>query len=375
MTALKTTRDLPLYVSLAGILRQSIRDQQLGPGHLLGTENGLVRDHQVSRVSVRKATDLLIRDGLIERRPGKGLFVCAATPARPAIARAASQTIQMVCGNLAWPACLQMARGVQSAAREAGTQVQLYDAHGSVETDVEFIRGLADGTSAGAVIVALQSPVFTEALYQLKRSGLPFVLIDPHSRDLDMPSVVSDNLEGGRLAGARLLSQGHERIAFFGDLANATVQDRLAGLRDAVGDAGRPFHRALVMDVRPSDPLVDWSPLVAERTRAALASSTPPTAIFASCDAIARAVVVALAAAGLRVPHDLSVIGFDDDPLAQQVDPPLTTVRQDFPALGRAAVDLLQRMISGGVVTAERTILPVTLVERRSVGPPPEPRD
>lgn len=359
--------DQPLYLALAEILRRSIRDGRLAPGHLLGTESALVRTHRVSRVSVRKATDVLIAEGLIERRAGKGIYVRGGGGAaiRP------SGALQVVCGNLAWPACLMTARGVQAAARVSGTAVQLYDAHGSVEADVAFLHGLADGGHGGAIILALQSPVFTEALYGLKVRGFPYVLIDPHSRDLDVPAVVSDNYDGGRQAGAHLLARGHRRIGFIGDLGNATVQDRLAGLRDAVGDAGLPFDRGLVADIRPQDPLADWTPLAEERTRALLRAGAPPTAIFASCDAVARAAVHAANAAGRRVPDDLSIIGFDDDPLAQQVEPQLTTVRQDFDAMGRAAVELLQRRIADGAAPAERRVLAVSLVERRSVGPPP----
>lgn len=356
---------MPLYRDLAASLRASITSQGLRPGQLLGSEHDLARSRGVSRVSVRRATDELIREGLIERRPGKGLFVCASPGGGPV-----TGMIQVVSGNLAWDASLKAVRGVQAAARATGVQVQLYDAHGSMAEDIEVIRRLSDGPAAGAVILALHNARFTEALYGLKARGFPFVLIDQRLRDLDVSAVLSDNPAGGRQMGELLVRHGHRRIAFLGDLSAVTVQERLAGLRDAVGDAGLPFDRALVADVQPEDPLADWTPMIAERTRAVMAAAVPPTAIFASCDAIARGVCKALAGMGLRVPVDVSVVGFDDDPLAELVDPPLTTVRQQFEGMGRAAFELLQRRMNDPLAPAEHRALPVTLVERRSLAAP-----
>lgn len=351
-----------LYLDLANDLRGDLASGRFRPGQLFASEHDLARSRKLSRVTVRKASDVLIGEGLLERRPGKGLFVRSGPGGRAA-------TIQVVCGNLDWAPSLQAARAIKESARPHNFQIQIYDAHGSMAEDIEAIRLLPETGARGAVVFALHSVEFAEALYALKVAGFPCVLIDQRLADLDIPSVMADNHAGGYLAGQLLAGKGHRRIAFVGDLDADTVQARLAGLRDAVGDAGLPFGRAMVQDVSTPDRFAPWGPLVEERLRALFAAPERPTAIFASCDAIARDVYAALGRMGLMVPRDVSVVGFDDDPLASVLVPGLTTIGQPFQDMGRAAFELLHRRILDPAAPVEHRKVPVTLVERGSVAP------
>jgi LacI family transcriptional regulator len=371
-----------MYLTLAASLRREIVAGGFHPGQMIASEHDLARRENVSRVTVRRASELLIKEGLLERRPGKGLFVAdpgtrtvatSASEHPPTHSALAARTVQVVAGNLAWEPCLQAARGVQAAARGEGTQVQLYDAHGHEAADLAMIRQLPDGPAQGAVIVALHSAGFVEALCALKLGGYPFVLVDQRLRDIEVPSVLADNHGGGLAVGRHLLALGHRRIGFIGDLVADTVQARLTGLRDAVGDAGLPFDRSLVVDLRPEDRLGDWSAQVEAQCAALLDRPDRPSAVFASCDAVARPVLAAAAKRGLRVPQDLSVAGFDDDPLATLVTPALTSVRQPFQELGRAAFALLAARLASAGAAVEHRVLPVELVVRASTGPAPSP--
>ena len=365
----------PRYAALAGELRRLIASGTHRPGQPLASEHELARRHRLSRVTVRRASALLIGEGLLERRAGRGLYLCSATGAPPlAAARRAHtglRTVQVVAGNLAWASCLQIARGVQAAARAAGAEVQLHDAHGSERGDLELLRQLPRGSAQGAVVIALHGAPFLEALYALRQSGYPCVLVDQRLHDLALPSVTADNRDGGRRTARHLIALGHRRIAFIGDLEADTVQERLAGLRDGCGDAGLAFDRALVADLRPHHRLGDWTPAVVAVASALLRRRQPPSALVASCDAVARAVYAAAAALGLDIPSDLSVVGFDDDPLAALLDPPLTTVRQPFDAMGRSAFALLRRRLAAapaapGSVRSSERVLAVDLVLRSS---------
>ena len=358
------------YQLLADSLRRQIASGEHPPGHLLASEHELARRRKVSRVTVRRASELLIREGLLERRPGKGLFVAQRTPAKVLSVRRAG-TVTVIAGNLAWPTCLQAARGVQLAARAAGTEVQFHDAHGSVQDDLELIRRLPEGPATGAIIISLHSAAFIDALYGLKQTGYPFVLVDHRLRDLDVPSVVADNHDGGRQLATHLLGLGHRRMAFIGDLDADTVQARLDGMRDAIGDAGLPFDRSLVFGLTPLDRLGDWSQDVQLATDALLDLPLPPSAIVASCDAVARSVYRAASARGRQIPRDLSVAGFDDDPLALLLQPPLTTIRQPFAELGRAAFAVISARLRDPAAASEHRILPVELVTRTSTAPCP----
>jgi LacI family transcriptional regulator len=164
---------------------------------------------------------------------------------------------------------------------------------------------------------------------------------------------------------------GHKRIAFIGDLIAASVQARLAGLRDAIGDAGIAFRRSMVVDlVAGADRFGDWTECVTAGVKRLVHHDDRPTAIFCSCDGVARLVYRALAAMGMKVPTEISVIGYDDDPLAEWLSPTLTTIRQPFHQMGEAAMRMLEKRIADPVCPAEFLRLPVELVKRESVVPP-----
>lgn len=349
-----------LSESLAEAMRQEIRTGRHAPGALIGSEHDLARQHGVSRVTVRRATDRLIADGLIERRPGKGLYITGDQDRNHGV-------LQFVAGNLAWVPCLLAARAIQAQARGTGLRLQIYDAHGSYAEDLATLAGLPESGARGAVIMGLHAPAFAEALYGLKHAGFPFVLLDERLHDLEVSSVTADNHSGGYQVGQACCAHGHRRIAFIGNLGAETVQARLAGLRDAVGDAGLPFDRRLIADIVSDDPLAAWTPQVAQATRDLMAVDDPPTAIFASCDAIARDVMVTLAELGIRVGDEVSVVGFDDDPLAVQLATPLASVRQDFTAMGEIAFALVHEAMRNPGAGVERRVVPVQFIERASL--------
>src|ERR1700743_1659552 len=111
-----------LYISLAEHLRRAIPEGEYQRGELIGSEHELARRRSISLMTVRRASEMLVNEGLLERRPGKGLYVRES--------RVNAKLIQVMAGNLSWDPCLQVARGVQSAAKQLGIAVQLYDAHG-----------------------------------------------------------------------------------------------------------------------------------------------------------------------------------------------------------------------------------------------------
>lgn len=359
-----------VYETLANGLRRAIRRGEFQPGDLIGTEHGLAREKSISRMTVRRASELLIDEGLLERRPGKGLYVRSCRPTNLGPVTGSAGQIQVVAGNLEWEPSVQISRGVQAVARGEGMQVQLYDARGDAGLDLEMIRRLPDSEARGAIIIALHSPAFNEALFTLKARHFPFVLVDQRLHDIEVPSVMADSYAGGYQVGQMLLKHGHTRIAFIGDLIAMTVRDRLQGLRDAISDARVLFDRSLVVDlVCGEDRMGDWSPTVEQAAHDLMRRDDAPTAIFCSCDGVAKMLYRKLAQMNLRVPQDVSVVGFDDDPVAEWLPPPLTTVRQPFHEMGKAAIDLLSNLMQNPDKPVEHRTLPVTIVERSSVAP------
>ena len=351
---------LPIYEALADRIRQSIRVGEYSSGQMIGSEYELARRESISRMTVRRASELLVNEGLVERRPGKGLYVRSD--------RVNTRMVQMVAGNLQWEPSLQVSRGAQTVAKQRGIQVQLYDAHGDVELDLAMLRQLPTSQARGAIVVSLHSPTFNEAVYQLKVEKFPFVLVDQRLQDIEVSSVTADDHSGGYQVGQVFTQAGHKRIAFIGDLDATTVRDRQAGLRDAIADAGQRFDRSLVLDLQAGmDRMGDWSARIDVCVRDVMGRPNPPTAIFFSCDAVARTAYRTLLQMGLRIPQDVSVMGYDDDPLAEWLTPGLTTVRQPFLGMGQAAMEMLCRRMGNSHLPVEHQVLPVELVNRGSV--------
>jgi len=361
----------PVYASLLAEIRRNIRTGKVLPGQSIGTEVGLAAAAGISRVSVRRAVDRLIEEGLVIRRAGKGIFV-----AKPG---GVSARVHVVLANLEHDIHLGVFRGVQRFGQLNGTHVQVYDAHGNVDADIEFIRQLPHTPSDGAIIVAIHTPRFAKALFDLKASGFPMVLVDQRLSSLEVPSVLTDNYRGGFLLGKELVALGHRRVGVIGDLLNAhTVRDRLQGLQDAFIDAGLSFDRSLIVDLEITDILSPSTEPVERGVYRLMQRPDRPTAIFCTNDINAIRAYAPLKALDLRVPQDVSVVGFDDLPFCPYVDPPLSTVRQPFEEMGRIALEMLLKQIAtrkrGEKGTgAEYRLLTPIWVPRGSAAPPPGP--
>ncbi|MGW3683384.1 LacI family DNA-binding transcriptional regulator [Streptomyces prasinus] len=200
----------------------------------------------------------------------------------------------------------------------------------------------------------------------LEQHRIPFVMIDPV---LEPPpgvvSVGATNWQGGVTATEHLLSLGHERIAVVAGHRHTMSSDaRVAGYSSALALAGVPQCAGYVRHAGSDEASVR------HLMRELLDLPEPPTAVFVCSDRMALGVYEALAERGLRVPDDMSVIGFDDLPEARWLAPPLTTVRQPLSEMAATALRLLVRIMDGHRPESTRTELSTRLVERASTAPP-----
>ncbi|MGW2834333.1 LacI family DNA-binding transcriptional regulator [Streptomyces sp. NPDC001286] len=226
-----------------------------------------------------------------------------------------------------------------------------------------------DLVSAGRrAVIAITSVYTTTHLNELARAGLPLVVLDPlHLPDNRVNSVGATNFAGGLAATQHLLSLGHRRIAYLGGPTMAVCnQARMHGYRAAMEAQGAPVRDAYV---RPGEFTYETGLLGAA---ALLDLEETPTAIFAGNDEIALGAMEAARTRGLRIPEDLSVVGFDDTSLAQMASPPLTTVRQPLREMGGAALRTALRLANGEKVESHHIELATELVVRASTAPPRE---
>jgi LacI family transcriptional regulator len=199
-----------------------------------------------------------------------------------------------------------------------------------------------------------------EELRRLLRSELPCVGVDVELAGTCTGYVMSDNVDGAATAVRHLHGLGHRRIATITGLIDTKPGiDRLRGYREECQRFGLAYR----------DEYVAYGDYYFESGQTAarklLALDEPPTAIFAASDMMAIGVIRAAAEAGLSVPGDLSIVGFDDIQIAQHLHPPLTTLAQDKPGLGVAAARALLRQVEGAD-SAEPVTLPVELIVRDS---------
>jgi len=257
------------------------------------------------------------------------------------------------------PWAMEIARGALAAAHEAGLTVSLTSLSEGGERASWFDHVTARGTRG---VIVLLSRFSARQKAELRSRGLPFVVVDPRGEpDPDVPTVGATNWSGGLTATRHLLGLGHERIATIGGPTDLLCsRARLDGYRSAMEAAGIEVDPALV---RTGDYRVEGG---FKEAMALLDLPEPPSAIFAGSDLQALGVLEAARLHHVRVPSDLSIVGFDDLPLSAWTSPALTTVRQPLAEMASAAV----RLVLTGGATADRSVeLATSLVERESTAP------
>ena len=232
------------------------------------------------------------------------------------------------------------------------------------DREVSLVERLMRGTTDGAILML---PEESEAeLVSLQQQGFPFVVVDPREPPPEgIPCVAAMHAAGAKQATEHLLGLGHRRIgAIAGSPGWYATEERLAGFRAALAGAGILLDPELVVH---SDWRLPWGTAAAHRL---LELPDPPTAIFGFNDNVAIGAFHAAYERGLRVPDDLSVVGFDDTNQAVIVTPRLTSVAQPLAELGRMGVSLLVRLLEGQRLDAMRIELATRLVVRDSTAPP-----
>ncbi len=256
------------------------------------------------------------------------------------------------------PFSTELLKGAADALRGTGFELVVYSAGGRTGDpqgwEHRYLTRLSGTLVDGALLV-------TPAVDLEGQPGTPVVAVDPHTGRSPLPTVDSDNLHGGQLATEHLISLGHRRIALLTgreDLKSA--QQRETGYRRALAGAGVPVDESLI---RRGDYDHD---IAAESARELLSGPDRPTAVFAANDITAIATIETAAELGLRVPEDLSVVGFDNIPESALCTPPLTTVQQPIREMGRRAITLLVRLINGEQPDETHITLGTELIVRQS---------
>ncbi len=268
--------------------------------------------------------------------------------------------IDVVFNGLDSPWAVEILRGIEDwcSAHTMGATVSAVR-HGNARP-ASWTSALASHDTDGVILVT--SELTMPQLRQVRSEGIPLVVVDPvNLPEPDLPSVGATNWAGGLAATDHLLTLGHRRIgAITGPADYLCSRARVDGYRSALERAGIKFDEALL---RHGDFQHEGG---FGRGGELLDLAEPPTAIFAGSDQQALGVYEAARQRGLRIPQDLSVVGFDDLPAARWVSPPLTTVRQPLADMGKVAAEMLGDLIEGVPLRSQRVELTTELIVRES---------
>lgn len=284
-------------------------------------------------------------------------------PLARGLSRGRSQTIGVVVPFFTHSSAVERLRGIAAALSPSKYDLVLFNVESPMHRDEHFAALTRRDRADGLLVLSLPPP--PAHLARLTANGVPVVLVDAHG---DAPAVVTDDVEGGRIATRHLAELGHERIAFVGDHPNSPFGFTSSGHRQ------EGWAEVLTeIGVRKRRHLLRHGPHDRDAGRALVADllslRTRPTAIFAASDILALGALEAARQAGLRVPEDLSVVGFDDIELSAYVG--LTSVRQPLFESGRLGASLLLDAVERGVVhdNVEHQ-LELELVVRSTSAPP-----
>ena len=331
----------------------SVKDVAAAAGVSLGTVSNVLNRPSVVSAATRERVERAMSElGFIRNESARQL--------RAGTSRALAYV--MLDGNN--PFFHDVAEGIETAAEAADLSLFVCNSNSRAEREAKHLDRLAQQRVQGILI----TPVDPDAphLEEIARRGIPFVMVDRLSTAGDHCSVAVDDVLGGRIAVEHLIDRGHQRVAFVGGPSSiGQVRERLQGAREVWSEFGMAEEDLIHL---PTEALTGNEGHSAGERLAGLPSRRRPTAAFCANDLLALGLLQHAVTAGLRVPDDLAIVGFDDIDFAAAAAVPLTSVRQPRQELGRTAARLvLDEAANPNHVHEQATFVPA-LVARASTG-------
>jgi GntR family transcriptional regulator of arabinose operon len=362
----------PAHRRISDEIAARIESGQYLTGAKLPSEPRLAAEFRVSRGTLRQALASLRQLGFIDSIAGRGTFVRGP---RPRVLASRRRVVGLIVPSVTRPALPEVLTAIEDELHGKGYSLLVGTSGNTGEQEKGRLhRILREGVS-GLIVLPMDGRPDPAAYRQLLDEAFPLVLIDRHIVGLSLDAVLPDNVGGAFVAVSHLIELGHRRIAFISsdNVTTTSVVERLMGYQQALRASEIQVEPEMIFTRLPAIPPdgIDEDRVIEDNARriARFLSSRPlPTAVFALHDRIAISVLEASAELGLRVPEDLAIVGFDDDPLAQTLRVPLTTIAQPRDQIGRTAARMIADRIEGRRTETARIVLPTQLVIRRSSG-------
>jgi len=359
---LKETCFAPIYQQVTDFLWDKIRKGDIPHGTKLPSESVLAKKLGISRVTLRHALGILTKKGLLVSYRGKGSFVQLSETNRytqnKTVGFISSYDLEKGEQN---PFLMFLLQGVKNKLEGRVKLLLLSRKEGN-------LAELYHGNHLDAMLIISPSKKEIKDINKLPLQFIPHVIVSSSFnayRKNKLVFVDSDNIEGACKAVNYLTSLGHMRIAYIGAVPQQSNSiDRLKGYKKALREKGIEFDTSLVYE----DSDGHYLERAYDATKEILETRDPPTAIFAGGFELALRTIKAIRKTGLKIPDDISVIGFDDFGMCDYISPTLTTVKQPLYELGEKAAEKILEWINNGNVKQKMTILPTELIIRESCG-------
>ncbi|HOE95796.1 MAG TPA: GntR family transcriptional regulator [Candidatus Sumerlaeota bacterium] len=359
-------RSIPLYESIVRQLAEEM--SSLRPGDRFSTLDDLCERFQTSKITARRAISELARLGYVTAKPGVGLLV--SDPREQTQTKDICFLTNGIHAGGAMPLLLQ---GIERVARQEGYHLLLNNTEADAELNHLSVEWMLEHSVAGTVISLphnmQECDWLHEVLTRIEAHRIPAVLVDSRfiHGESKVPYVVAENYEGAMQAVEHLTQLGHRRIAAINESYNSACLERKEGFRGGLLKYGADYDPKLFPDFY----IHEEYERCAEAIDYFLGLKAPPTAIFCNHDLIAQKCILLLQERGVRVPEDISIVGFDDLPFSEHCRPPLTTIRQPLIEIGAEAAALLLHRIRVDFDYRPCKRLPTRLILRRSTAPCP----
>lgn len=331
---------LPKYHQLKEIIKESSKKGMIKPNERIQSESELMTIYKISRHTVRHAMGDLVNEGWLYREPGIGTF-CADRLSRTSKKTFIIGVISVVVSNYIFPSIIH---GIDNVIHPKGYSIVLGNANHNTEKEAAHLQDMINRNVDGLIIEptrsALSSPNI-KYFHKLREKGIPFVMIDSYFDELNPSYVCMDDVLGGYLAAEYLLELGHRRISIIYKSDHLPSTKRFQGYKKALKRYKVDYSEELVKSFVLPENKNPTSPLIEELFKI----KKPPTAIFCYNDQIALQAYKAITKLGLKIPHDVSLVGFDDSDLAILSEVPLTTVAHPKGKMGEKAGKMLLQLI------------------------------
>jgi len=273
-----------------------------------------------------------------------------------------SNVLGLILADITNPYYSEIARNIEYLGHLQDYTVMLCNSEGDPIKEEFYIRRLSEARADGIIIIS--SKILPELLKEMIGENLPVIFIDKHGSGIQGDLIAIDEFEGGRLATEHLITLGHHRIACVNGVSvNYLNLERVNGYRSAMVAAGLPIDEQLI--ISSGFDVVDGY----RNGTMLLEMKNKPTAIFATGDLIAYGVIQAAYKTGIRIPEELSVVGFDDIYLSKFIVPPLTTIKQPLYEISEAAINCFFERMENNQKTGRTIHYNVHLEVRESTGP------